>query len=64
MKALYKVQILPIVIKKDFRKISKNDIQKIMDRIENLGSDPRPSWSKKLSSREEYRGRQGVCRIL
>lgn len=64
MKALYRVEILPVVIKKDLRKIPKSDIQRIMDKIKSLGSDPRPSWSKKLSSREEYRGRQGVYRIL
>ena len=35
-----------------------------MERIESLGTNPRPSWSKKLSGREEYRGRQGNYRIL
>ena len=35
-----------------------------MERIESLSTDPRPSWSKKLSGREEYRGRQGNYRIL
>lgn len=64
MKALYKVQILPIVIKKDFRKIPKNDVQRIMNKIKSLGNEPRPSWSKKLSAREEFRGRQGLYRIL
>ena len=62
--ALFKVLILPEVIKKDYRKIPKNDVQIIMNRIETLGSEPRPTWSMKLSSREEYRGRQGVYRIL
>jgi mRNA interferase RelE/StbE len=64
MMALFKVLILPEVIKKDYRKIPKNDVQIIMNRIETLGSEPRPTWSMKLSSREEYRGRQGVYRIL
>ena len=64
MKALYRVIILPVVIKKDLRKLPKSDVQRIMDKIKSLGSEPRPNWSKKLSSREEYRGRQGVYRIL
>ena len=64
MKASYKVEILPLVIKKDFKKIPKADVRRVMDRIKSLGNDPRPIWSKKLSSREEYRGRQGAYRIL
>jgi len=35
-----------------------------MDRIKMLGDNPRPTWSKKLSGREEYRARQGNYRIL
>lgn len=64
MPDLYKVEILPIVLKKDFKRIPKTDVQRIMDKIITLGNNPRPTWSKKLSSREEYRGRQGVYRVL
>ncbi len=64
MPDLYKFEILPIVIRKDFKKIPKTDVQRIMVRIKSLETNPRPAWSKKLSSREEYRGRQGVYRIL
>lgn len=60
----YKVVILPIVIRKDLRKILKTDVQRIMDKIKLLEINPRPAWAIKLSSREEYRGRQGVYRIL
>jgi mRNA interferase RelE/StbE len=35
-----------------------------MDKIKSLADNPRPTWSMKLSSREEYGGRQGVYRIL
>ncbi len=35
-----------------------------MLRIGTLATNPRPVWSKKLSGREEYRGRQGNYRIL
>jgi len=62
--AVYKINILPSVIRKDLAKIPKNDVLKIMDRIRSLGIDPRPIWSKKLSGREEYRARQGNYRIL
>lgn len=64
MTVYYKVLILPIVIKKDFRKIPKTDVRRIMDKIKSLAVNPRPAWAIKLSSREEYRGRQGVYRIL
>lgn len=62
--AQYSVQILPTVIRKDLKKVSPKDAGKIMNRIKLLGNDPRPSWSKKLSGREEYRGRHGNYRIL
>jgi mRNA interferase RelE/StbE len=62
--AVYNVQILPSVIRKDLAKIPKSDIQKIMHRIKSLAVNPRPAWSKKLSGREEYRARQGNYRIL
>jgi mRNA interferase RelE/StbE len=45
-------------------RLPKGDVQKIMDRIKQLGDNPRPVWSKKLSGREEYRARQGNYRIL
>jgi len=61
---LYKVSILPSVIRKDLRKIPSTDSRRIMAKIKQLENNPRPAWSKKLSSREEYRGRQGNYRIL
>jgi mRNA interferase RelE/StbE len=60
----YSVIILPSVIRKDLAKVPKEDVQTIMDRIKLLGDNPRPTWSKKLSGREEYRARQGNYRIL
>lgn len=62
--AYYKVQILPSVVRKDLVKIPKTDVRKIMDRIKSLKDNPRPTWSKRLSGREEYRARQGNYRIL
>jgi mRNA interferase RelE/StbE len=64
MLAPYNVQILPSVIRKDLARLPKHDVQKIMQRIGSLGNNPRPAWAKKLSGREEYRGRQGNYRIL
>ena len=62
--AHYKVQILPVVIRKDLVKIPRLDVDRIMIKIKSLGDNPRPGWATKLSSREEYRGRQGNYRIL
>ncbi len=62
--ALYNVTILPSVIKKDLPKIPRTDVYRIMAKIKLLGDNPRPTWSKKLSGREEYRARQGNYRIL
>jgi mRNA interferase RelE/StbE len=62
--ASYNIQILPTVIRKDLSKLPRNEVDKIMERIKQLGDDPRPTWSKKLSGREEYRARQGNYRIL
>lgn len=62
--AQYNVQILPSVVRKDLKKIPAKDAKIIMNRIKLLGDNPRPSWSKKLSGREEYRARHGVYRIL
>lgn len=61
---LYSVQLLPSVVRKDLTKIPKHDVQRIMAKIKSLETNPRPAWSKKLSGREEYRGRQGNYRIL
>lgn len=62
--ASYSVEILPSVIRKDLPKLPKKDAERVMERIKLLRSNPRPSWSKRLSGREEYRARQGNYRIL
>ena len=62
--AHYDVRILPSVIRKDLSHVPPRDVQKIMSRIKSLEINPRPKWSKKMSGREEYRGRQGNYRIL
>lgn len=51
-------------IEKDFRKIPKKDIKKILSRINALAEDPRPPGHEKLSGQEKYRIRQGLYRIV
>lgn len=49
---------------KDFRKIPKKDLQKILSKIKKLGTDPRPAGGEKLTGQDLYRVRQGNYRIL
>lgn len=49
---------------KDLRKIPKNQIKKILSRIENLKDDPRPIGCEKITGQELYRVRQGKYRIV
>ncbi len=51
-------------VEKDFRKIPKKDLQKILSRIKALATDPRPAGHEKLSGQEKYRVRQGRYRII
>ena len=51
-------------VEKDFKTIPKKDLNRILDRIEKLAKDPRPSGSEKLTGQERYRVRQGLYRIV
>ena len=51
-------------VEKDFKVIPKKDLKKILDRIEALAEDPRPSGCEKLTGQQRYRLRQGRYRIL
>ena len=51
-------------VEKDFKVIPKKDLVKILERIEALAEDPRPSGCEKLSGQQKYRLRQGRYRIL
>ena len=42
----------------------KKDRKRIIERIRQLGEDPRPPGSQKLSGRDRYRIRQGVYRVV
>jgi mRNA interferase RelE/StbE len=51
-------------VEKDFSIIPKKDLRKILQRIEILADDPRPSGCEKLTGQERYRIRQGKYRIV
>jgi mRNA interferase RelE/StbE len=61
--ARYEIRVLPSV-RKDLRRMDKNDVRRILSRIESLAVDPRPNDCRKLTGRELYRVRAGVYRIL
>jgi mRNA interferase RelE/StbE len=49
---------------KELQKVPKTDLKKIISRIEQLGTDPRPMGCEKLTGQELYRIRQGNYRIV
>ena len=51
-------------VTKDFRNIPKKDVKKILNKIESLTINPRAEGCIKLSSKENYRVRQGLYRII
>ena len=51
-------------VRKDLSSIPKNDLQRIMERIGSLASNPRPLGCEKLSGQEKYRLRQGNYCII
>ena len=51
-------------VQKDFNTIPKNDLRRILNRIEALTKDPRPPGCEKLTGQERYRLRQGRYRIV
>ena len=51
-------------VEKDFKGIPRSDLKKILKKIEQLQSNPRPNGSEKLTGQERYRIRQGRYRIV
>ena len=49
---------------KDLRAVPKNDVSRILQRIDALASDPRGDGCRKLSGAEVYRVRHGMYRIV
>jgi len=59
----YKV-IFTKSVKKDFRKIPKLEVSKILNEIEELAKNPRSSKTKKLKGEKLYRLRLGNYRVI
>ncbi|MDD3845583.1 MAG: type II toxin-antitoxin system RelE/ParE family toxin [Syntrophorhabdaceae bacterium] len=51
-------------VEKDLAALPKKDVSRILQRIEALSGDPRPSGHEKLTGQERYRVRQGRYRIV
>ena len=51
-------------VAKDLRSIPKNDVERILSRINSLQENPRAEGCVKLSNQEKYRVRQGIYRIV
>ncbi len=49
---------------KELQDIPKKNLLKIIKHIQSLAENPRPAGSQKLSSREQYRIREGDYRII
>lgn len=61
--ARYELRVRPSVAK-DMRGIPRNDVKRILTRMEALRDDPRAPGCEKLGGAELYRVRQGVYRIV
>jgi mRNA interferase RelE/StbE len=61
--AAYRVVVRNSVYK-DLRKIPRNDLRRILEKIKALGDNPRPPGCEKLTAQERYRIRQGNYRII
>ncbi len=51
-------------VAKDLRRLPQQDVLRILERIRSLADDPRPFGCEKLSSRERYRIRVGIYRVI
>ncbi|MFY0666245.1 MAG: type II toxin-antitoxin system RelE/ParE family toxin [Natronospirillum sp.] len=51
-------------VAKDLRSLPKNDVLKILARIDALALDPRADGCIKLTGDDKYRVRQGLYRIV
>lgn len=61
--AKYKI-VFKKAVAKDLRKISNQDVQRILAKIDSLIENPRAEGCVKLSVHELYRVRQGDYRII
>ena len=49
---------------KEIEKLPKSVLKRVLNKIQSLGREPRPSGCKKLTADEKYRVRVGDYRIL
>jgi len=61
--AVYKIFFRRSVLK-DLAKIPKDELQRIIKKIEKLAHDPRPRGCEKISGQDRFRIRQGNYRII
>ena len=61
--ANYEIEIKKSAVK-EINKLPKNNLVRIVEKIKELSTNPRPQGSKKLSGDEKYRIRVGTYRIL
>jgi len=63
MAATYTVRVKDSA-EREFRRLPQEDIQRILKRLQQLASHPRPPGCEKLTGEDGYRIRQGDYRIL
>ena len=51
-------------VEKDLRSIPKKDLQKILEQIKSLATEPRPLGCEKLTGQDRYRLRKGRYRVV
>ena len=59
----YKIEIKRSA-SKEIEKLPKSVLKRVLNKIQSLGREPRPSGCKKLTADEKYRVRVGDYRIL
>ena len=51
-------------VAKDLRSLPKQDVKRILSRIDEIAENPRGTGTNKLTGKELYRARQGAYRII
>lgn len=62
--ASYRLLIKPSAAKELVEGLPRKERARIVQRIRQLGTDPRPPGGEKLSGQEQYRVRQGDFRVV
>ena len=62
--ARYDLLIKPSAVKEIEEIGRKKDLQKVVQRIQDLANNPRPPGCEKLAQQDRYRVRQGWFRII